>query len=544
MTDEEFCEIYNNEEYENLHEVAEVLGISRRMVTEKASKIKAKIRLGKSDLTLIDRSQIKSEKSSENLIEFSFKEIPEPIIKLHSTASVKRYILTSAQDCTTIHEEFFNNLLAYNDYLNFGQNTCEILISGFTYNKNLFESHAKTHTWFDKRIRPYIVNERVNLGSDIVFCGEMNTLPTATTPLSGFESYTGQKWGIFPHPKVQLISIATQKNLMAKQIMTTGAVTKPNYVMKKAGIKAQFHHIFGAVLVEIDTDGTFFCRHLIADSSGSFYDLDKFIMDEYVHTEQSIKILTCGDLHVENMEPAVRKTTWESENCLLDYLKPSYQVWHDVLDFSYCSHHNIQDHHHRFRMSLDKNKTVEQSIKDVSQFISVADRPFCQAVIIQSNHDNAMLRWLKEADYRDDPANAIYFLKIQLAYYQAMENEEQINIFKYALELLDEEFDFRIAFVDQDDSFIIGDIENGLHGHLGANGSRGSAKQFSRMGVKTNTGHTHSPQILDGSYVAGTNSILDPDYAKGPSSWSHSNIITYNNNKRTILTFNNGKWYV
>lgn len=546
MTDNEFVAVYNDvDNFSTLMEIAEYFEISKRTVSLKAAKLKAQYTFGKSDLFLIDRSLLN--KPVEK-IEFSHKEIPDPIIKSHTGDGVKRFILTSAQDCTSIHEGFFNNLLAYNKYLNRGKNTCEMLIAGYTYNKSLFEDHDKTRSWFDERIRPYLVTNRVNLGDDIVFCGEMNTLPTAVSPLSGFESYTKAAWGIFPHSKVQLVSVATQKHNRAKQIMTTGTITKPNYVQKKAGIKAQFHHILGAVLVEICKDGTFFCRHLIGDSNGSFYDLDRLVENEEVSSGNRVEAIVYGDIHTENIDPVVYKTTWSSKNCLVDYLKPRYQFFHDVLDFEYRNHHNIKDIHHRFRTSLDDKKTVEESINIVGRFIDSATRDFCKSVIVQSNHDNALLRWLKEADYREDPVNAIYFLKLQLRYYESILDDEKINIFKNALEYKCNAFlngnEDSVEFVDEDSSFIIcGDQECGIHGHLGANGSRGSAKQFTRMGVKTNTGHTHTPQILDGAYVAGTNSRLDLEYAKGQSSWAHADIVVYPNGKRTILTLQNGKWY-
>jgi hypothetical protein len=63
--------------------------------------------------------------------------------------------------------------------------------------------------------------------------------------------------------------------------MTTGAVTMPNYIRKKAGIKATFHHVVGAVIVAVDSSGAFWCRHIQANSlkDGSFYDLDRFICE-------------------------------------------------------------------------------------------------------------------------------------------------------------------------------------------------------------------------------------------------------------------------
>jgi len=57
-----------------------------------------------------------------------------------------------------------------------------------------------------------------------------------------------------------------------------------------------------------------------------------------------------------------------------------------------------------------------------------------------------------------------------------------------------------------------------------------------------NTGHTHSTGIIDGVYTAGVHGKLDMDYNKGPSSWSHSHVITYPNGKRAIITIKDGKW--
>ena len=84
------------------------------------------------------------------------------------------------------------------------------------------------------------------------------------------------------------------------------------------------------------------------------------------------------------------------------------------------------------------------------------------------------------------------------------------------------------------------DIEAGVHGHLGPNGARGSPTNLRTIG-KANTAHTHSAGIIDGIYTAGVYGSLDMGYNKGPSSWSHSLIVTYLNGKRAILTIKNGK---
>jgi hypothetical protein len=65
---------------------------------------------------------------------------------------------------------------------------------------------------------------------------------------------------------------------------------------------------------------------------------------------------------------------------------------------------------------------------------------------------------------------------------------------------------------------------------------------FAKMGRRVNTAHTHSAGIQDHVYTAGTSSLLDMRWNKGPSSWSHSHIVTYPNGTRAIFTIWKGKW--
>ena len=104
-----------------------------------------------------------------------------------------------------------------------------------------------------------------------------------------------------------------------------------------------------------------------------------------------------------------------------------------------------------------------------------------------------------------------------------------------------------IEFVPEGGSFLLcqdrGGIENGSHGHLGPNGARGTASSHKRAASRINIAHTHSPEIVDGVYVAGVNGSLDQGYNRGPSSWAHADIVTYPNSKRTILAkWRDGTW--
>src|SRR5205085_2406034 len=107
----------------------------------------------------------------------------------------------------------------------------------------------------------YLIHENEWCGP-LLFAAKMNILPTAVRPLSGLETYSRGKWAVFPHAKTQLVSVPSLPGRHPAMVMTTGACTGPNYIEKKAGLKAEFHHTLGAVIVEVDEADRVFCRHL------------------------------------------------------------------------------------------------------------------------------------------------------------------------------------------------------------------------------------------------------------------------------------------
>jgi hypothetical protein len=485
---------------------------------------------------------------------------------LQAPAGRSRFILTSAQDCTLVHDGFLSNLEAYRDHLA-KDAPCELMIAGFTYNKKLFESHAKHQTLYHERVTPYLVDERFRIADQVDFCGEMNTLPTAVRPLSDFQTYTRERWGIFPHAKVQLVSVATMKNAPPKQIMTTGAVTMPNYIAKKAGLKASFHHVYGAVLVEVDDDGTFFCRHLIGDEQdGSFYDLDAFVCDGEVSLDHRLDVLVPGDIHVAQIDPTMSRLLfdyWPTEGrdivgnrrwkhgltgtSMLDVMKPKHLMIHDVSDFRARNHHEIADPHTRFTHHIQGVEAVEAELREVAEFLKAIERDGTRVAIVDSNHDQALLRWLKTADYRTDPVNARFFLQCQLATYDAIANRvSSFSVFEHVMRrhFTGANLSAQTVFLREDESYEVGGVEQSNHGHRGANGSRGGLAGFAIMASKVNVGHAHSPGIQDGAYQSGTTSLLDMHYNKGASSWAHTLIGQYLSGKRVLITVMNGKWRI
>lgn len=482
---------------------------------------------------------------------------------LPKKGQVARYILTSAQNNTHVHEELMANLEALADYY-----SAEIIVGTYTYNQNNYgklsvkrgkDKPEEKQLWYDPAITDYIKDQRIQLANGLVWCGEYNALPTNVNPLAGLESYTGRKSAIFPHAKLAMRSIATMQGEGVKLNYTTGTITQRNYIQKREGVIAEFHHIYGALMVEVNSEGHWWVRQLNQDEgTGTLQDLNVLVKDgDVVYTEERVEAVTHGDLHGVFADPEIVAASLD----MVDTLQPKYQFLHDIMEGAAVNPHQrkYNTNHEKFHTWLRGYHKLDNELVDTVKLLASYERPFAQTVIVDSNHDDAWLkRWLREYDYRKDPPNTEIFLKLQAYLYGQIRNgvtDEQsrartanpkmvrdINVLEYALR--EYGYKAKAKFLSADESFLTCErkIENGMHGHLGPAGKFGSPAELSKMGRKANTAHTHSTGIWNGLYVAGTSSKLRWDYTKGPSNWTHSHIITYPNGKRTIVTVYNGAW--
>lgn len=453
----------------------------------------------------------------------------------------KRFIITAAQNNTEVHEGFLKALEAAAKDLD-----AQILVSRFTYNKKAFRNEGD-ELWYDPRLQPYIFDEPAQIAKKLALGGELDISPTATNPLSGFDNYFQGASGIVPHPKVAMKSLPGLGEGNARFLYTTGAITQRNYIQKKAGQKAEFHHNYGALLVEVDDSGNFFVRQLAADNTGAFQDLtSKYMPDGKVLRGQKVEAVTLGDIHVEKTDP-VQDAASFGRGGIVETLKPKYLFLHDVMDFTSRNHHNMKDPFF-WAAQHQKKSSVEGDMTLVAEWLKAHERDGTRNMIVESNHDQAFERWLREADARFDPVNARYWHEASAAMLREIEKgNHDPNIFEI---MARQKADLkRTTFMRDGESFVIAKDEDGkgietaMHGHTGPNGARGSPNAYRSLDMKANTGHTHSAGIVDGVYTAGVSGKLDMEYNKGPSSWSHSHIITYPNGKRAIVTVQDGKWH-
>ena len=451
---------------------------------------------------------------------------------------IKRFVITSAQNATPVHTGFFKSLLQFCAY-----NSAELVVIPIRYkNPTSRWTHSQegAEVWADE-LQPYLYNQRKKLNENLSLLADIKTVPTATKPLSGFESITGHSSGIFGHTKLQMQCIATPQDRYPKILSTTGACTVENYTDSKAGKKGEFHHSLAALVVEI-RGKKFFMRHINAVKDGSFIDIDKEYSRNGVADAAPALSISFGDTHRAVMCPVVEKTTF-GKGGMVEVLNPKYLVFHDLHDGISTNHHERRNPFHQVGLRNEGMHIVEDEVRgDVRWLAKVCEGR--HGVIVPSNHDDFLARWLREQDWRQDPANAEFYLETALHMVRTVKASTGLphipHPYKYWVDRL--KGDAPITCLERDQSFTLAGVELAIHGDQGPNGARGSRENLRRIGVKSIVGHSHSPGIEEGCYQTGTSTPLRLNYNSGPSSWLNAHVVLYANGKRAVLPIVDGEW--
>ncbi|WP_296071535.1 hypothetical protein [uncultured Agrobacterium sp.] len=451
---------------------------------------------------------------------------------------VHRFILTSAQDDTPVFTPFLDNLHAYAAHLN-----APLLVGGFTYQKGLFEDHAAATSVFAPELRDYLIYDRVRLSDELLFVADANVLPTAANPLSGWQTTNGGRHVVVPHARVALESIPRMLDQKPRFAISTGCCTVPSYAPRAAGRKAIQHHTYGALLVEIDTDGEVFFGQLVGDERGSFQDLDALVFNGEVKSGYRVSTIAWGDIHHDQLDQAIAMASWGYDReklrflktpNLLDRLKPFGSFLHDTLDFRWRNHHNIHDPISMSRMSARGTVSVEREVAEAVAFANGVRRPWCNTIVVESNHDSAIAKWLRGDEGRYDAENAHTWHRLNADWHDEVRAaNDNFNVTEHAFRKFGLAPD--VQFSPAGGSIVVSEVEHGLHGDLGIGGSRGSPLQYRRFGRRVTSAHTHSPRIADGSYVAGLSARLFQGYNIGPTTWAHAHVVLYPNGNRAMI---------
>ena len=450
----------------------------------------------------------------------------------------KRFVVTTVVSDKAVHPGFYASLIKY-----CSENNAKLLCipsqdtaNRRTYNNFTFPKELKNESFIH-------MDTRLN---DNLFISSIKLSAKHIQPTTGL-SRIGQRNGsyIFASPKqfLEFVVNSPEEQTMPHAIMTTGAITvadynKDRYMSDRTSYIATNDHVVGALVVEIEDDRKFHFRQIQADSAGHFCDLGWMYTPDGVIEVQPTLVM--GDLHAGDHDEQVLAATRE---IITDSGVKNVFV-HDAFSGYSISHYDESSPHRRAKKVMEMRSNLEDELRvglDVLEEI-ISWLPATGKVFrVKGNHDEWLERYLDRAGYVNDPENHLLSLHLAIEYLDGGDPVEYA--FKNWLGADKETLD-RIEWLQRDDHIKIAGIEMSQHGDKGLNGVKGSLPSIEKAFGDAVVGHSHTGAIFRGVYRVGTSTKLKLDYNSGPSSWTHTHCLVYENGQRQLINIVDGKWRI
>lgn len=441
----------------------------------------------------------------------------------------KRFVVTSAVVGKKCNKQFLG---AIKNYCKRNDALCLVLPcqdvkntkSGFKYE-------------LDNELRDFHIVHKDLYLNDNIFISNIKVSAKQILPLTGLHQFTTDASCVLASPKQDMFPIPNQHKKTPHVIMCTGAITQPNYdndlyMSDRINKIAEYNHISGAIIVELENEKIFHFRQIQAGAFGELIDLGiQYNLDGTTEGAE-YTYMVCGDSHFGEHNEVV----WNKTKEMIQELNVKDVALHDVFGASSIAH-------------WDKDKTITRAIKYEEGKLSLKEEAQgCASHLIDllsivdgsidliySNHPLFLDRWVESGLYVKDPINLYYSLDIVKAMIEGYSPFEymirQKTDFNYVPK---EDFD-RVNFLGKlDDKEVFG-VEISSHGSFGANGAKGSLTTYKKSFKKSISAHTHFPCITASAISVGTNSILDPKFVKGLSNWMHCNAVIYKNGSTQLI---------
>ncbi len=455
-------------------------------------------------------------------------------------AGTVRYLFTAAQNATPVQPRVWKTLQVIREYYKAHLSVIQLRYKNPT--SKFSRSQENAEVW-DALTMPFALNQRMAVNRNLVCAGDVKVVPTAVTPLTGFEGLTGGESLILGHTRYQFTTVPVTSGKMAKLMTTTGACTEPNYSNSRAGAGGEFHHCFGAVLVELDKDGVFYLRHLNFTDAGECTDLDKLFTPAGVQDAPPPEAIILGDTHVAVTDMRVDAATFGKGGIVTRY-KPKRIVWHDVFDGQSVNPHEAGDPFVEQALARDDRDNVEKEVERAIDHVAARTRGGAQSFVVASNHDDFLRRWVVKSDWKElATKNRGFYLRMAsvmdagasvvdgMAHYPSP--------FPYCIK---QRGLTNVRCLSLGESLVIEKTQCGYHGHKGPNGARGSIRNMSKLGDKVAIAHGHGPGANGGARQVGHNAKQSQPYTLGsPSSWMHTDLLIYKGGKSQLITIIKGK---
>jgi hypothetical protein len=447
----------------------------------------------------------------------------------------KRFIITWAQNNTPVHSGLLKNIEAYADYINAD---IHVIAGRYKNPTSIWSQNQEQEENWDNKVLKYLDANRHDIHEFVSILSDIKIQPTAVNPMTGLQALSGVNSCIFGSPKVQMEMIPVLEGCKPKMMLTTGSVTKKNYTDSKAGKTGDFHHTFGFAIVEIKDDEIFFVRQVTADDkTGNFSDLYFRVEGGEIKELDKLSAIVLGDVHYGHHD----QTVLDSTMTLMDRLLPKHVILHDVFDGNSISHHEMKDPFIQYGKEIAGTNDLEREVDIMLNGLSAFEK-YENVVIVRSNHDDFLDRWLKNEDWKKQPTfknSRLYMRYSDLLLEQY--GKDPYNVKGVIPSIINQKFP-KFKTLGRSESYRVKNWELGQHGDIGSNGSRGSLLQFRRLNTKIVVGHYHSPGRKDGAIAVGTSTKLRVGYNNGASTWLQSHVIIHTDGRAQHINFVNGEF--
>lgn len=380
-----------------------------------------------------------------------------------------------------------------------------------------------------------IVND--TLVNNNLFLSEIKLSAKQIDPSTGMQDLAQKNNSsyIFATPKQRLKYVAVPMGHHPPAIIGTGAITDPDYttdmyMSRRLAYMADQLHVMGGVVVEIEDQEIFHFRHFQANADGSFIDWGVLYTPEGTEPV-NVEALICGDEHAGRQKMEVI----DARLRLCEELKPRRIVLHDLFDGRSISHHTAHKAVTLAQQAQESLDSLLEEFKAVAESLERYEELCERIVVVKSNHDEHVVKYLEDGRFIKDPRNFRLALDLAAAVYDGLDP------IKVGAEIASgRKFD-DVTWLQRDADYVVAGVDLSHHGDRGPNGSRGGIKAFAKSVRASVTGHSHTAEIYGSAWRVGT-STDRLDYCVGPSSWTNTDCILYENGSRQMVNYIQGRY--
>lgn len=436
---------------------------------------------------------------------------------------VKRYIITAHTPGLRANRRLLDTI----------SHMCEVFEAELlTVLTKSLRTDSAVDEWIDEES---IIYKSRQLNSNLKLIPDRIAITTSDDPTSQYLTEAGKTCSLIIGSPKRFQKPVARAYGIPRYIITSLSVDHADQLCDtKNERKSAQLHTQGCLLVEIVDDNIYFAHQLEAEKDGSvIFNSLRFYPNGNIKTEYA-EAVNFGDSHLDHIDTKAEEAAFE----IVKEIKPKFIIEEDAFNGSSINHHEENNHLSSMNWSSLEEEAVFTA-KKLAEHVMLAKKHsprFKKLILKDSNHHDFLDRYVQNFHrWMNDNQNKK--LALELAYKMSQGNHGLETLLRKYSPLKE------VQFLEVGETCEIAGVDNTHHGDKGANGAKGSAKQFMRALKKANVGHTHAPGVDDTVFNSGTLSILRPQFAaKGLTSWGHAATATYPSSSRQLYRIIDGKW--